>query len=67
MSGSIVNDDGEDVDNILDPYSNNSAEYFLEEVASREAYFGEGNNDLMVAAYAGTTGSFQGHATREMA
>ena len=43
LSGSIDND-GEDVDNILDPYSNNSAEYFLEEVASRETYFGECND-----------------------
>ena len=34
-----------DNNNMLDPYSNQSVEYYLEEEqASREAYFGDGQN-----------------------
>ena len=51
--------DGEnDNNNMLDPYSNQSVEYYLEEEqASREAYFGDGQNQP-VQPHSGTSGSF---------
>ena len=62
MNATTIDNEREDEsNNMLDPYSNQSAEFFLEEQASREAYFGEGHNDL-VQAHAGTAGSFQWHA-----
>lgn len=51
-------DDGNE-HNILDPYSNQSAEYFREEDASREAYFGAAGSEV-VQLHSGTSSSFQG-------
>ena len=44
MNAVCGDNDGEiDNNNMLDPYSNQSVEYYLEEEqASREAYFGDG-------------------------